>query len=373
MTATHTLGDLRLLITNVPQVEPLGTNPLVLYGGGGKGRECIHMLREAGYNVAAVIDRRPIGVLDGVPVISLDDSDTKRLAAAGATAVVTIFNPGVDTLAIQESLRSLGFMRVIGVPELRQCLPLPNTFWLADSATMTPSHTDAAWLWERLADDKSRDTLFESIALRRTCDSHWMRAPSMTDQYLPSDVPVPHERLRFIDGGAYDGDTLASLNNANFSFSAVAAFEPDLGNFSRLSQRAKTLPLGDVSLWPCGLDATTRQLRFRSDGLSSSAVDNAGDTMIQVVAIDEVLPVFKPTYVKLDIEGSEAAAIEGMADTFAVSRPTLAVCVYHKPADLWEIPRLIDQLLPESDFYLRSHAWNGFDLVLYAVPRDTLR
>jgi hypothetical protein len=46
--------------------------------------------------------------------------------------------------------------------------------------------------------------------------------------------------------------------------------------------------------------------------------------------------------------------------------------VYHAPSDLWQLPRLVDQLLPGASLYLRSHAWNGFELVLYAVPEEKL-
>jgi len=96
-----------------------------------------------------------------------------------------------------------------------------------------------------------------------------------------------------------------------------------------------------------------------------------GDAVVQIIALDEALPDFRPSYVKLDIEGSEADAIRGMADTLSTHRPSLAVCVYHKPRDLWEIPGLIDTIMPDTAFYLRAHAWNGFELVLYAIPRET--
>jgi hypothetical protein len=114
-------------------------------------------------------------------------------------------------------------------------------------------------------------------------------------------------------------------------------------------------------------------VRFRSQGLSSSSISPDGDAIIQILAFDECMPRFRPNYVKLDIEGAEASALKGMARTIQSSRPALAVCVYHKPADLWEIPMLIDELLPESNFYLRAHAWNGFDLVFYAVPHEMAR
>lgn len=38
-----------------------------------------------------------------------------------------------------------------------------------------------------------------------------------------------------------------------------------------------------------------------------------------------------------------------------MEKPKLAICVYHKPHDLWEIPKLILKLNPSYKFYLRQH------------------
>ena len=229
----------------------------------------------------------------------------------------------------------------------------------------------AEWLFAALADDLSRRTLVEAILLRRTGDVSQLRSPAPSEQYLPAGVPVPRTNVRFIDGGAFDGDTILQLLNAGISFEAVAAFEPDLANYATLVGRTTdSLGSAAATFWPCGLDATTRQVRFQADGLASSGIAENGEAIIQTVALDSALPRWNPTYVKLDIEGAEADALDGMAATIQAARPTLAVCVYHKPADLWKLPRVVTELLPNADLFLRSHAWNGFDLILYAVPRE---
>jgi FkbM family methyltransferase len=154
-------------------------------------------------------------------------------------------------------------------------------------------------------------------------------------------------------------------------FEALAAFEPDPVNYTALIQRTReAVPAIAATFWPCGLDATTRQMRFHANGLASSGISDDGELVIQTVSFDEALTNWRPNYVKLDIEGAEASALRGMADTLRRARPAVAVCIYHKPADLWELPRQIDDLLPDSRLYIRSHAWNGFELVLYAVPRE---
>lgn len=360
----------RLIAEPAKTVAPLAQRPLVLYGAGGKGRECLRILRDAGHAVVGIIDRKPSGPLSGVPVCQPDDALVRGWADAGCTAIVTVFNPSVDPLPIRDLLTSIGFRRIVAMVELRQLYGIPDTYWLCTAEDMTPPPQAANWLWSRLADDESRRHLLETVALRRTYDVSKMRSVNLHQQYLPDNVPVPRQAIRLIDGGAFDGDTIAGFVEAGISFEAIAAFEPDPKNFAALCEVVNATGIDcDISLWPCGLDEQTRQLGFRSGGFAGSAVDAVGETLIQTVAVDTSLRKFRPTYVKLDIEGAEAAAIRGMEATLRESRPTVAVCVYHRPHDLWELPRLIDNLLPEHRFYLRAHAWNGFDLVLYACPK----
>jgi FkbM family methyltransferase len=236
---------------------------------------------------------------------------------------------------------------------------------------MTPSASVARTLWERFEDPDSRRTFVEAMRLRRTLDPRHLRSLSAFDQYVPATVLTPRRQLRFVDGGAYDGDTLVAMKKAGCDFAAVAAFEPDPHNYARLAAAARDDDFGqDIAVFPCGLGSHTEQVRFRSQGLASSSISQEGDAIIQVVSLDDCAPRFRPNYVKLDIEGAEADALRGMATTIRESRPALAVCVYHKPSDLWELPTLVDELLPDSSLHLRAHAWNGFDLVLYAVPRE---
>jgi FkbM family methyltransferase len=345
--------------------------PFVLYGAGSKGRETLNVLQKQGYEVRAFIDRARSDEHAGVPILTPDDPAVLRFAAEGCTAIVTVFNPGVDPLPIHELLAEKGFCRVVGMVEARQFGLVSDAFWLAAPDQMTPPAQEADWLFNSLADDLSRRTFEEAIVLRKTGDVRQLRLPTPLDQYVPAGVPIPRTSVRFVDGGAFDGDTIVQLINAGVRFEAVAAFEPDRLNYAALVERTRN-PLGNIAatLWPCGLDAVPRQVRFSADGLASSGIAEQGSEVIQTVAIDTALRGWRPSYIKLDIEGAEADALRGMSATLQAARPAVAVCVYHKPADLWQLPRLVADLLPDADLFLRSHAWNGFDLVLYAIPRE---
>jgi hypothetical protein len=76
-------------------------------------------------------------------------------------------------------------------------------------------------------------------------------------------------------------------------------------------------------------------------------------------------------FIKLDVEGAEMSALNGAKETINKYRPTLALSCYHHPDDLWKLSDMISELGLDYQFYLRQHAFNSFDLVLYAIPNET--
>jgi hypothetical protein len=91
---------------------------------------------------------------------------------------------------------------------------------------------------------------------------------------------------------------------------------------------------------------------------------------IAAVALDEILPNIKIDFIKLDVEGAEAQVIDGARKMINRCRPVLAISLYHKPNDLWELPELLFDLCPGYDFYIRQHYFNSFESVLYAIPKS---
>ena len=75
---------------------------------------------------------------------------------------------------------------------------------------------------------------------------------------------------------------------------------------------------------------------------SSKIVDkNQGKIQIKAVSIDEMLAGERASFIKMDIEGAEMPALIGAQKTIEKYKPKLAISIYHKEDDLWEIPYYI--------------------------------
>jgi FkbM family methyltransferase len=348
---------------------------VLLYGAGTIGRESHAILKKAGVLVEAFMDAKDLAFsqIQGVPVFKPDDLRFDAEKRRTTMVIVTIFNAYVDMPSIHSRLAALGWENIITFTAFYEAFSneLGNRYWLTSRDYYRPLDAQLAAARALWADDKSRTVYDCIIRFRLTGDYEALDKADFDSQYFPSDLPGWKTPLRLIDCGAYDGDTLRQVRNLGLQLEAYAAFEPDPANFTKLSSEVQSAPGGApalTALLPCGAWSHGCQLSFSSGQGSGSAVNIHGDTVIQCAALDEVLPSFQPTLIKMDIEGAELAALLGAADTIRKCRPGLAICLYHEPAHLWQIPLLIAGWDLSYRFYLRCHYHNGFELVLYAIP-----
>lgn len=185
-------------------------------------------------------------------------------------------------------------------------------------------------------------------------------------QYFDKEFMIPSENEVFIDGGALDGeDSLNFIRWCNGKYDGIYAFEPDSDNLNRLYKTADGKL--NFKVCPIGLWSDEGELSFFSGNTENCAIADDGDKRIKVSSIDKILDGKSATYIKMDIEGSELEALKGAANTIRTYKPRLAICVYHKPEDIIEIPELILKLNPDYRFYLRHYSYLNTETVLYAL------
>ena len=353
---------------------------IVLFGAGGLGRRCLDGLRRYGVEPLAFADNNPRlwgTEIQGVRVLSPADA----ISRFGKTTafVITIWGArGADRMADRVlALEALGCQTVIPFGFLAWRYPdgvLPH-YGVDLPHKVLEQSDEVVKAFDLWADDQSLREFIAQLRWRLFFDFDGMAAPQVETIYFPPDLVQLTPGERFVDCGAFDGDTLREfLTVSKGSFETYTAFEPDPGNFARLSESVDRLPGAVRTRIELKRAATARQdgtLRFSSGAGPSSHVGE-GDMEVDAVALDRYLGNGPVTFIKMDIESAEPEALEGARRHIRDDMPILAVSCYHLQDHLWSIPLLIHAINPGYAFYLRPHDLEGWDLVCYAIPRSRL-
>ena len=188
-----------------------------------------------------------------------------------------------------------------------------------------------------------------------------------------------------IDCGAYDGDTLKSFvevfSNRVHDYLAI---EPDVQS-SRILQTwvsgylsSKTNSNLNVRIVNGVVSDRHGSVLFEGAGAGGKIIESqrhgepSGLATVDCTTIDRLRGEVKWNLIKMDIEGAEMDALAGAQDTITELRPGLAISVYHRPSDLWEVPLLINDLSEGSyQLFLRQEGYWGEETIIYGTPNRT--
>jgi FkbM family methyltransferase len=350
---------------------------LVLFGAGPFGQWALSRLRKAGVEPACFSDNNQAiwgSRVDGIEVLS--PSDVLRRFGHTACFVVTIYNGN----AARKQLREIGCKHV---------LPAPLLFWkhpdefTPDHGINTPDRLvddleQIRQCFALLSDVRSRHELCDQIEWRYWMKPEYLPPPSDSGElYFPSDLVAENEQEVLVDCGAFDGDSIRSFIRRGKGFRHLYGLEPDTANREGLRASLTTYSEGirdKVTVWPYALGDKDEKVSFMEthDQASKVTSSNEGVT-IESRRLDSLPWQFKPTYIKMDIEGWEPFALAGGMELIKSEMPVLAVCLYHRAEHLWQIPNFLHSIAPGYSLYLRRYAEDCWEQVCYAVPPSRMK
>ena len=348
---------------------------VVLFGSGFLGRQIALDLDGLPLTPLAFVDNNP--ATWGSQVAGLDVlSPATAVERFGAHALwlITVYTNS----SVIRQLESLG-MPWITCAEFSWLLPDPHPqgfdFGTPESlARWDLQVAEAAGVW---ADEASAREYADQVRWRFLLDYDALATPHpMSELYFPDDLIAPLARETFVDCGAFTGDTVdAFLAKRSGAFERIVAVEPDPVNCAALRERVPEWTRsggGTVQVEVAAVGAERGKLQFSATGTAGSKV-GAGAMTVDVAPLDEILDGIPPTYMKFDVEGAEHDALVGGARTIREAMPVMAICLYHRPEDLWDLPLLVRSIAPEYRFFVRRHSDERWETVLYAVPPDRSR
>lgn len=185
-------------------------------------------------------------------------------------------------------------------------------------------------------------------------------------QYFDLPYLSHSENEVFIDVGCFDGLTVCNfLKWSGNKYKEIISFEPDACCYKKCGEKLKNVK--NLSLVNKGAWSKEDKLRFEATGVSDSKISEYGNTEIVTCRLDDVLQDKQVTFLKMDIEGAEKEALIGAERIIRIHKPKLAISVYHKKEDIWEIPKLLLEMNPHYRFYLRHYSLRYAETVLYAL------
>lgn len=225
------------------------------------------------------------------------------------------------------------------------------------------------WLEDSLQDEKSKIALNEY--LMQKISGTYTKGNWEMNQYFPDDIICLQEQETFVNCGAYHGEDVVTFieclqNNKINEYKKIICIEADKENCSEMKEVLsgyKNVEIISAGVW----DKDGTLYMNAGHGRSSCISRGRGGIEISVKAIDNILMGQEVTYIKMDIEGSELKALHGAAESIKKYKPKLAICIYHKPEDLIEIPQYIQSLRGDYKFFIRNHNPHAIETVLYAV------
>lgn len=226
-----------------------------------------------------------------------------------------------------------------------------------------------------LADKKSKDILhkLQEVWFKNNISQNEFEDIYDENQYFCENIISIDDKTIYVDIGAYLGDSLKLfLKNSNGNFQKAICFELNKSIFYKLCHFIHDLDSktkNKIIAVNNGISDKNQIVRY-VDTEGSSHIGGDGNEIATLVTLDEYFKNDEiPTLIKMDIEGAELSALKGAEQIIKRYKPNLAICVYHKLQDLWEIPEYIKSLVPEYKIYLRHHSNTMIETVCYAVMR----
>lgn len=346
-------------------------HPIYIYGTGGGAKKAYEFFKTNGTEIVAFSDRPEFfnmgDRLEGKPII-----DVKELLVSEEEIVLCVASMDTKLYKYINKCKHIFFCSYF----------VRNNHYEMTADWVSKNEEAINKVYNCLGDDLSKKTFLSYIDARANCiESDMINLPisfCLSQQYF-NDL-YPKDRFGehvLVDCGAYTGDTAASFIDFidDGKTVKVCAFEADMKNYDSLTKESKTHK--GIIPYPFAVGDREQVLYIEGDGQSfSKLVDYETEHSITVKKLDDVLlkEGIVPTYIKMDIEGSEIPALNGATELIKKYMPMLGICVYHKLDDLITIPNFIFELQRNSTsgkeykYYLRQHSYGTDELVFYAVP-----
>lgn len=295
---------------------------------------------------------------NGLPLVKMSDVPRQAWVLNCSTSIAPV--------NVDRALKQAGFDHILSLSDLLQHPQCPSEllpqFVYEQHHDYTQHMSDWSALYNRMADEVSRQTLLDVLRFRLTADPQHMQNYSVRfhDQYFEDFLNFGEEV--FVDAGGYDGDTTEEFCKRAPGYKRVYLFEPSAINMA--AARKRLAAHRNIEFMEMGLSDSAGELCFDPDAGSASSVSKAGVEKIVVNTLDAT--VLEPvSFIKMDLEGWELHALAGCRNQIKQNKPKLAISVYHQASHFREVMDWVLSIHPDYKVRLRHYTQGWSETVMF--------
>jgi FkbM family methyltransferase len=345
-------------------------DPVVLWGAGELSWYITSYLRSHGIEPACMCDNNPAkhGTMHlGLPVYSYDVLKEKLAPQGGKYHIIVSTGP---------QYKDAIFSQLMMAHEKNPVWYLRGYEVCGEKITyqyVCQHQQQFEEAYSSLSDEFSKTVFINVLNAKLSGNFSLYNKVMRGTEYFDEEIVKLQENEVFLDVGAYKGqDIVEFVQRTKGKYDGIIALEPDRKTLAILQNTVNGHGIRDVEVHVKGAWHKHAFLHFHDGREGSSRVSETVDaafpsTSIEVDTIENVLQGRRVTYISMDIEGAEHNAVLGAEQTIKKWRPKIAVCVYHKREDLFDLLLLLKSFVPEYKFYMRHYTDNQTETVLYAI------
>ena len=331
--------------------------PIIMYGTGNGADKVMDKLTDLGISLSGItasstfVRNRTFRGFQVMPLSYFEEKYEKF------TVIVTF---GTSIPDVMDNIYSISEKHRVLVP----CVPVIGTE-IFDKDFLHKNQDKINLAYSFMADDFSKKIYSGYVNFLYGGELSVLKAITTPESEAFLNILKLSQNETYIDIGAYRGDTVDTfLHYCDEKYEKIICAEPDAKTFTKLTEHCKNLKdFKAVNAAVTDIDGEVGF--FDAHGRQSSV---GGSKMIPSVSLNTLCENANPTYIKIDSEGCENEILSKGSDILKAYSPKLNVAVYHKSADIFTLPILINNINPDYKIHLRHHPYiPAWDTLLYCT------
>ncbi len=244
-----------------------------------------------------------------------------------------------------------------------------------DSNFYNTHYEDILSAYNALSDTESKKCFASVVNYKLTGRLKYLMTHCSTKDELYALISSKKTVASYVDGGAYNGDTLKEAIMYFKDLKRALLIEPDKRSFKKLSRYTETLMGLECELLCAALWSSDGFSEFTSSGNRNSSINSTASYQNKLAEIKssmlDSVTSGAVDYIKYDVEGAELEALMGSDKTIKRDRPVLLVSAYHRSADVFSLINYLKENYPFYDLYLkRLRCVPAWELDIIAIPKE---